>query len=77
MPTIRIGAYKFRFYSSDRLEPPHVHIIRDNYVAKVWLSPVSLQYNRGYRLEELNGILRLTRENQPALLEAWYEYFSR
>lgn len=77
MPTLRIGGYKFRFYSSDRLEPPHVHVIRDNNVAKVWLRPVSLQYNRGYRLEELNAILRLTRENQSQLLEAWYEYFSR
>lgn len=41
MPTIRIGRYKFRFYSSDRLEPSHVHVIRDDNVAKVWLQPVS------------------------------------
>ena len=77
MPTLRIGSYKFRFYSSDRFEPPHVHVLRDDSVAKVWLSPVGLQYNRGYRLEELNAILRLTRENQSILLEMWYEYFSR
>ncbi len=77
MPTLRIAGYKFRFYSSDRFEPPHVHVIRDNNVAKVWLSPVTLQYNRGYRMEEMNGLLRLTRENQADLLEAWYEYFSR
>ena len=72
-----VGRYMFRFYSSDRLEPPHVHVIRDDNVAKVWLQPVSLQYNRGYQLEELNAILRLTRENQATLLETWYEYFSR
>lgn len=77
MPTIQIDKYKFRFYSSDRFEPPHVHVISDDKVAKIWLRPVNLQYNRGYRLSELNAILRLTRENQSVLLEAWYEYFSR
>lgn len=77
MPTLRIGGYKFRFYSSDQLEPPHVHVLRDKNVAKIWLRPVSVQYNRGYRSEELNAILRLTRENQAVLLEAWYEYFSK
>lgn len=77
MPTIRIAGYKFRFYSSDRLEPPHVHVIRDKNVAKIWLRPVGIQYNRGYRAEELNAILGLTKENQTVLLEAWYEYFSR
>jgi hypothetical protein len=77
MPTIRIGAYKFRFYSSDRYEPPHVHVLRDDRVAKIWLRPVGLQYNRDYSSSELNKILRLTRENQEALLEAWYAYFSR
>lgn len=77
MPTIQIEKYKSRFYSSDRLQPPYVHLIRDDKVAKVWLRPISLQYNRGYRLSELNTVLRLTRENQTILLEAWYEYFSR
>ncbi|CUS03848.2 conserved protein of unknown function [Candidatus Promineifilum breve] len=77
MPTLRIDGYKFRFYSSDQLEPQHVHVLRDKNVAKIWLRPVSVQYNRGYRSEELNAILRLTRENQAVLLEAWYGYFSK
>lgn len=76
MPTIRIGPYKFRFYSSDRVEPPHVHVIRGEKVAKIWLRPVSLDYNRGYHSADLNAILHLTRENQTELLEAWYAYFS-
>jgi hypothetical protein len=72
-----IAGYKFRFYSSDRFEPPHVHVIRDEKVAKIWLSPVSVQYNRGYAAAELNSALRLTREHQTELLDVWYEYFSR
>lgn len=29
MPTVFIEGYKFRFYSSDFREPPHVHIFGD------------------------------------------------
>jgi hypothetical protein len=46
MPTFRIGEYLFRFYSSDGVGPPHIHILRDSCEAKVWLNPVALQHNR-------------------------------
>ena len=43
MPTVlRTGAYRFYFYASDRGEPPHIHIERENMVAKFWLTPVRL-----------------------------------
>lgn len=77
MPTILIEGYKFRFYSSDIGEPPHMHVIRGEHVAKVWLQPVVVEYNRGYNKSELNRILRLTRQNQQKLLEAWNAYFSQ
>ncbi len=48
MPTILIDGYRFRFYSSDIQEPPHVHVIRGENVAKIWIVPVSVEYNRGY-----------------------------
>jgi hypothetical protein len=77
MPTIKIERYKFRFYSSDAGEPPHVHVIDGDLVAKVWLQPVSTEYNHGYNRAQLNYILKLTRENQPRLLANWNEYFAR
>jgi hypothetical protein len=77
MPTIRIEGYKFRFYSSDRSEPPHVHVIQGDNVAKIWLRPIALEYNHGYHRAEINRILRLTAEHQDALSEAWYEYFEQ
>lgn len=77
MPTIVIEGYKFRFYSSDLFEPPHVHVIKAENVAKIWLQPVALQYNRGYNGAELNRVIRLVRQNQDQLLEAWNEYFSQ
>ena len=70
MPTIFIEGYKFRFYSSDINEPPHIHVIRDNNVAKIWLQPITVEYNYGYARPTLNRILKLTRQNQGMLLEA-------
>jgi hypothetical protein len=44
MPTIFAdGPYRFFFYPSDREEPRHVHVERDDKVAKFWLDPVRLQ----------------------------------
>ena len=60
MPTILIDGYKFRFYSSDRYEPSHVHMIRDDKVAKIWLDPVKIEYNQGYRNSILNRLVNLT-----------------
>jgi hypothetical protein len=45
MSTIFIEGYKFRFYSSDINEPPHVHVIRDDNVAKIWLQPITVEYS--------------------------------
>jgi hypothetical protein len=77
MPTIIIDGYKFRFYSSDIQEPPHVHVIHGDDVAKIWLVPVSIEYNHGYNQPELNRILKMTRKNQERLLQVWNDYFSQ
>ncbi len=54
MPTIFIQGFKFRFYSSAVNEPPHVHVIRAERVAKIWLASLEVEYNRGYNRAELN-----------------------
>ena len=76
MPTVNIAGYKFRFYSSDITEPPHVHVIRGNNVAKIWLLPVRVEYNYGYNRPELNLVVKLTTQHRVQLLEKWYDYFS-
>jgi Domain of unknown function (DUF4160) len=39
MPTVlRSGPYRFFFYASDRAEPPHIHVERDDNVAKFGLT---------------------------------------
>jgi hypothetical protein len=77
MPTILINGYKFRFYSSDVNEPPHVHVIRAERVAKIWLESLEVESNRGYNEVELNKVLKLTEANAVKLLEVWHEHFDR
>lgn len=49
MPTYdRIGPYLLIFWSSDRDEPPHIHVKRERYQAKFWLDPVELAGNKGF-----------------------------
>ncbi len=39
MPTVlRIGAYRFFFYSNESGEPRHIHIQRERMLAKFWLA---------------------------------------
>jgi hypothetical protein len=76
MPTIlRIGPYRFFFYSHEPNEPPHIHIDRDASSAKFWLEPVSLASNIGFSAKELRKLQSIVHENQNNLLEAWYGYF--
>jgi len=67
MPTLIIDGFKFRFYSSDINEPPHVHVLREENVAKIWLNEIEVEYNHGYNQPTLNRILKITRENQERL----------
>lgn len=76
MPTVlRIGAFRFYFYSHEPNEPPHVHVDRDEATIKVWLEPVEVAKSRGFRAHEIGGILAMVDEHRLTLLEAWHEYF--
>jgi len=79
MPTVlRIGPYRFYFYSHDLInEPPHVHIDRDDLSAKFWLKPVALASNLGFSARELSKIEKFVREHQTELLERWYKEYGR
>jgi hypothetical protein len=78
MPTVlRVGPYRFFFYSSDGSEPPHVHVERDQDTAKFWLSPVRLQKSGGFRRHELRRIQQIIDDHREALLRSWNGYFNR
>jgi hypothetical protein len=76
MPTVmRIGAFRFYFYSHEPGEPPHIHIDRGEATIKVWLGSLEVARSRGFRAHEINGIVAMVAEHQTALTEAWHEYF--
>ncbi|OIP14564.1 MAG: hypothetical protein AUK53_05170 [Betaproteobacteria bacterium CG2_30_59_46] len=62
-------------YGSDRNEPVHVHVERDDMIAKFWISPVRLGSSGGFGRVELVKIQKIVVEHQPHLLEAWHECF--
>ena len=72
----REGPYRFFFYASDRGEPPHIHVERDDRIAKFWLDPVRLQQTGSLRRHEIRRIERIVEENQISFLEAWNERFN-
>ena len=76
MPTVkRIGPYRIFFYALDRAEPIHVHVERDDKVAKFWLDPVRLARNDGFSRKELGRIQVQLQEHETELIEAWNDYF--
>ena len=77
MPTVlRVGRYRFSFFSNEGNEPSHIHVKAAGDEAKFWLDPVQLAANYGFNTREINEIERLVQDNQEHLREAWHEYFS-
>ena len=75
MPTIlKIGPYRFFFYSNERGELPHIHVQRERFLAKFWLNPVALAGSKRFASHELRTIQKHVDENREIFLEAWNEY---
>jgi hypothetical protein len=76
MPTaLRIKGYRIGFFSADLNEPPHVHVTKEDRIAKFWLQPVRLVKNRGFARHELNEIDAILAQHEQELLIKWHEYF--
>lgn len=76
MPTIlRVGPYRFFIYAGDRHEPLHIHVERDDKIAKFWLDPVRLQFSGGFNRVEIGRIEKIINKQHSKLVKAWNEYF--
>ena len=76
MPTVlRWKGYRCYFYSSDKEEPPHVHIDHSGRTAKIWLDTLEVAHNDGYPMREITAILDVVDRHREQLLEAWHGYF--
>ncbi len=76
MPTVlRVGPYRFFFYSDERQEPPHAHVESAEKRAKLWLDPLELAWNDGFRSGELSEIDNILMANRLYLLGEWHDFF--
>ena len=77
MPTVlRSGPYRFFFYSGDGDEPPHIHVERDQSIAKFWLDPLRLERSGGLNRGEISRIMQLVNDHIQLLRQAWDGFFN-
>ena len=75
MPTVlRIGSFRFHFYSDEGNEPPHIYVRCSSGECKFWLVPIALARNRGVPPHDLREIERLVFENRQTLIDKYHEY---
>lgn len=78
MPTVlRIGAFRFFFYSDERNEPPHIHVATSDGECKFWLEPIMLAENKNVAPHIVRNIERLVFEHSDLLLKKYNEYHAK
>ena len=78
MPTVlRLGPYRFHFYSREPGKPPHIPVAREDLEAKFWLQPVALARNLGYSAAELRQIRQLVTRHRHDLTIAYRRFHGR
>ena len=76
MPNLlQVEGFRFFFYSSERNEPPHVHVERAEAEAKFWLDPLRLVYSHRMTPRELRRLRELVFQHQALFKERWHEHF--
>ena len=78
MPTVfRIGSFRFFFFSDEGNEPVHIHVQKDNCLAKFWITPhVELASSIRFSSIELRKIQKEIDLHKKMIEEKWNEYFS-
>ncbi len=77
MPTVlRIGSFRFHFYSDERNEPPHIHVETPDGECKFWLDPIRLARNKNVSPKVIRDIEKLVFEYQKFLKERYCEFHS-
>ena len=60
---------------ADRYEPPHIHVQREDYSAKLWLDPLEFAFVEGFREHDCREILEITRDHLDEFRNVWYQTF--
>jgi hypothetical protein len=75
MPTVlRIGSFRFHFYSDEGTEPLHIHVRTHDGECKFWLEPIALAAVKGVKPHDIRAIERLVFEHRVVLLAAYHEF---
>ena len=75
MPTVlRIGGFRFHFYSDERNEPPHIHVDTGDAECKFWLEPIRLARNKGVTPYDLRAIEKLVYQHIDHLKESYHAF---
>jgi len=76
VPTLhREAGYEYRFFSADRVEPPHVHVRGNGGSAKLWLPTLEVATSRGYNQRQLRQIVEIAQRRRNDFLDRWHEFF--
>ncbi len=74
MPTVlRVGSFRFHFYSDEGSEPPHIHVRTPDGECKFWLEPIALASVSSLKPADVRSIERLVFEHHALLLSAYHE----
>lgn len=78
MPTVlRIGDFRFFFFSREGTEPRHIHVEQAERYAKFWLEPTALAESRGFRSAELRLLHSMIAEHRQKFILTWDEHFGQ
>ena len=78
MPTVlRIGSFRFHFYSDESSEPPHIHVATPDGECKFWLEPIQLARNKGVPPHIVREIERLVFKHCDFLREKYYGFHKK
>jgi hypothetical protein len=71
----RKGPFRFFFYSHEPRESPHVHVERDDTIAKIWLHDGAIADSGDLPARDLQRVVAIVMTHQARFLEAWHEHF--
>lgn len=60
---------------ADRYEPPHIHVVKGDDAAKLWLDPLEFAFVEGFRRHECTEIRNIVRDHLDDLRLSWYKVF--
>src|SRR5438552_18009788 len=78
MPEIlRVGGFRFFFFSREGHEPRHIHVEQAERYAKCWLEAIELAEARGFRGSELRKLHSIIEEHRDKFIVTWDEHFGQ